>query len=213
MKMKSKFLTTTLSLGVVALVSLTVPSTVYADRVVIKHNKRVAIPAVKHRPARKVHGYKHRNAHHYSRTVVHRGPTVVVKPNRTRYFRNVYVVRPYGRFYTGYGWYKSDNDAFKWLAFTAITLKVLDNLNEEQQRLHEDAQVKATNAKVGEVITWNKSNASGSVKVVRVGTSSSGRQCREFQQKVSIGGETEQVYGTACLKADGSWEMVSTDSR
>ena len=209
MKMKSTFFTTTLSLGAIALVSFAVPSTVYADRVIIKHNKRVAIPAVKHRPARKVY----RSAHHHSRTVVHRGPAVVVKPNRARYFRNVYVIRPYGHFYTGYGWYKSDNDAYKWLAFTAITLKVLDNLNEEQQRLHEDAQIKATNAKVGEVITWNNSNAVGSVKVVRAGTSSSGRQCREFQQRVTIGGKTEQAYGTACLKSDGSWEMVSTDSR
>lgn len=202
--MKSTFLASALSLGVTALVSLSIPSTVFAgpfkhyrsSHVVIKHNKRVI-----HRP---------RVLRHRSRAVVHRSPVVVVNPNRSRHFRNVYIVRPYGNFYKGYGWYKSDNDAYKWLVFTSITLKILDNLNEEQQRSHEAAQVKATSAKVGEAITWSKQNASGSVKVTRVGTSVSGSHCREFQQSVKIGGTTEQAYGAACLKADGSWEMVST---
>lgn len=31
------------------------------------------------------------------------------------------------------------------------------------------------------------------------------RQTREYQTKVTIGGRTENAYGTACLQADGSW--------
>lgn len=38
------------------------------------------------------------------------------------------------------------HDAYKWLAFTAITLKILNNVNEEAQRKHEATQINATTA-------------------------------------------------------------------
>lgn len=31
--------------------------------------------------------------------------------------------------------------------------------------------------------------------------------CREYVLDAKIGGETEQVYGTACRQADGSWKI------
>ena len=127
---------------------------------------------------------------------------------RKRHYHGVRVWRPYGHPYGGYAFYYSDDDAYKWLAFTAIALKILDNMNEEQQRLHEAAQVRATTAAVGETIVWEEGDASGSVTTIRKGTSTSGRQCREFQQRVTIGGKTEEAYGTACLQPDGSWEIV-----
>ena len=33
-------------------------------------------------------------------------------------------------------------------------------------------------------------------------------QCREFQQTVMVGGQPQQGYGTTCLQADGSWQIV-----
>lgn len=129
---------------------------------------------------------------------------------RVRHYRDVHVVRHNGRPYRGYGHFYSDNHAYKYLSFTAITLKLLDNLNEEQQRRHEAAQVAATGAQMGETIIWDDDNASGSVQIVRTGTSSMGRQCREFLQTVTIGGRTEQAYGTACRQPDGAWEIGST---
>lgn len=33
--------------------------------------------------------------------------------------------------------------------------------------------------------------------------------CREFQQTVTINGESQKAYGTACRRPDGSWEIVS----
>lgn len=33
--------------------------------------------------------------------------------------------------------------------------------------------------------------------------------CREYTLDASIGGKTEQVYGTACRQADGSWKVQS----
>lgn len=144
------------------------------------------------------------------RAPVRHGRAVVVPAHRIRHYRHIRVVRPHGHFYVGYGHFHHDADAFKWLAFTAITLKVLDNLNEAQQRAHEQAQIEATNAGVGEKITWNEGGASGAVTATRDGTTSSGRYCREFQQTVTIGGKTENAYGTACQQPDGAWEVVST---
>lgn len=137
----------------------------------------------------------------------HRGRAVKAAPRR-RHFRGTRVWRPHGHPYFGYGFFHSDDDAYKWLAFTSITLKILDNFNEDQQRLHEAAQVRATTAEVGETIIWEEGDRKGSVKTTRIGTSTAGRQCREFQQTVTIGNRTEQAYGVACLQPDGSWELV-----
>ncbi len=32
--------------------------------------------------------------------------------------------------------------------------------------------------------------------------------CREFTVDAKIGGSTEEVYGTACRQADGSWKVI-----
>ena len=34
--------------------------------------------------------------------------------------------------------------------------------------------------------------------------------CREYTKTVSVGGQRENAYGTACYRPDGSWEIVST---
>ena len=131
---------------------------------------------------------------------------VVVEPRRR--YRSIWIHRPYGHRYYGYGHHHDDHDAFKWLAFTAITLGVLDYMTETQQRAHESAQITATTAPVGQAIQWNEGNMNGRVTATRDGTSSSGRYCREFQQVVNVGGQKEESYGTACRQPDGSWEIV-----
>jgi 17 kDa outer membrane surface antigen len=141
---------------------------------------------------------------------MHRGGPVAVPAGRVKMYRNIRVVRPHGHWYAGYGRYVRDEDAYRWLAFTAITLAVLDTLSEAQQRAHEQAQIRATTAPIHETIVWHDGNATGSVTPVREGTTSAGRYCREFQQTVTIGGKTEHAYGTACQQPDGAWEIVST---
>jgi surface antigen len=37
----------------------------------------------------------------------------------------------------------------------------------------------------------------------------SGKYCREFTQKIVVGGKAEEGYGTACRQADGTWKIVS----
>jgi len=112
--------------------------------------------------------------------------------------------RPY---YYGYPYFT--DRAFKYLGITAVALGFLDLLNAEQQRRHEAALITAA-GRPGEVIVWESGDATGTVKTTRMGISSSGRQCREFQQTITVGGRTEQAYGTACLQPDGSWEIVDT---
>jgi len=141
---------------------------------------------------------------------VHRGHVYVVPRDRYRVYRNIRVIRPYGHWYNGYGRYHDDNTALKFLAFTAITMVILNELNESQERTLETAQIKATTAPVGETIDWTDGGAKGSVVATREGTSSTGRYCREFQQTVTVGGKSEQAYGTACQQPDGTWEIVST---
>jgi hypothetical protein len=142
--------------------------------------------------------------------VIHRGKSYWPHGNRVRRYRDVVIVRPYGHWYPGYGHYDDDDDAYKWLAFTAITLKILDNLNEAQQREYEAAQIAATTAPIGERIVWSEGPASGAVIATREGTSTSGRYCREFLQEVTVAGKAEQAYGTACRQPDGSWEVISS---
>jgi hypothetical protein len=128
---------------------------------------------------------------------------------RQRSYRGVSVSRRHGHWYHGYGHHNNDSNAWKWLAFTAITLKLLDNINEAQQRKHEAAQIDAATAPIGEAIAWQEGDASGRVTATKEAQDSSGNHCREFQQEITVGGQTEQAYGTACLQPDGAWKIVS----
>jgi surface antigen len=58
--------------------------------------------------------------------------------------------------------------------------------------------------------SWHNpdSGASGTVMPVRTYQAAGGQDCREFQQTITVGGRTEQGYGTACRQADGAWKIV-----
>ncbi len=76
----------------------------------------------------------------------------------------------------------------------------------------QQAQQNSYNAPVGNTISWNnpESGNSGTYTVVRDGTEkTSGRYCREYQQTVTVGGQKQSAYGTACRQPDGSWEVIS----
>ena len=63
----------------------------------------------------------------------------------------------------------------------------------------------------GRTSTWRNpdSGASGTVVPQPAYTAGNGQTCREFQQTVTIGGQSQQAYGTACRQSDGSWRVVS----
>jgi hypothetical protein len=105
--------------------------------------------------------------------------------------------------------YRGHDDAFAWLAFTAISIKLIDTLSEAQQYEHERAYLRASQAPIGQPIVWNQGGASGRVMTIRDGTSASGSYCREYQQTVTVGNRVEEGYGTACMQPDGAWQIVS----
>lgn len=147
-------------------------------------------------------------------TVRPRPPYPYYRPSyvpRARWYRDTYVYRPYGVAYPGFGFYYRDNDAARFLGLAALSFIAINALNESQQRAHEEAMVQATTAPIGEPITWEDGGRRGSVTAVRDGQTVDGRQCREFQQNVTIGGKKEEAYGTACMQPDGTWQVVNQD--
>lgn len=61
----------------------------------------------------------------------------------------------------------------------------------------------------GSVSTWQNpdNGTSGTFQPTRTYETAEGRFCREYQQTVTVGGKTQQAYGTACRQADGSWKV------
>ena len=49
----------------------------------------------------------------------------------------------------------------------------------------------------------------GSVTPTRTWQLADGRYCRKYQQTVTVGGQYEQAYGTACRQPDGSWQVAN----
>lgn len=46
-------------------------------------------------------------------------------------------------------------------------------------------------------------------QVIREGRDSAGNYCREYQSSTSIDGRPVPTYGTACMRPDGSWQIVN----
>ena len=63
--------------------------------------------------------------------------------------------------------------------------------------------------RTNQVTTWNNPDTgyNYSVKPTRTYNEAQG-PCREFTVDASVGGKVEQVYGTACRQADGSWKII-----
>jgi surface antigen len=63
----------------------------------------------------------------------------------------------------------------------------------------------------GTETTWQNpdSGHSGTITPTHTYESTSGEYCREFQQQAAIGGQVQEVYGTACRQPDGQWRLVS----
>jgi surface antigen len=131
--------------------------------------------------------------------------------NQPRHSYRGYVILPPYRHYYPRRYrpiYRDRNNIWAWIAITAITLKILDNLNQEQQRAHERAIYGAISVPIGNTVTWTQGAATGTVTPIWEGRSNTGEYCREFRQEITIGNRTEVAHGTACQRPDGSWEIV-----
>jgi surface antigen len=63
----------------------------------------------------------------------------------------------------------------------------------------------------GSSVTWRNpdSGHSGAVTPTRTYQTASGQYCREYQQTVTVDGQQNRAYGTACRQSDGSWKIVN----
>jgi len=63
----------------------------------------------------------------------------------------------------------------------------------------------------GTQVSWRNpdSGNAGTIVPQPAYQASNGQYCREFQQTITVGGDTQQGYGTACRQPDGSWKIVS----
>ena len=62
----------------------------------------------------------------------------------------------------------------------------------------------------GTAVAWHNPDSGnrGTITPQPAYQSNSGAYCREFQQTVTVGGKTEDAFGTACRQPDGSWKIV-----
>ena len=63
--------------------------------------------------------------------------------------------------------------------------------------------------RTGETVSWRNpdSGNSGTVTPTRTYQTASGRNCREYQTTVTVGGQSKDAYGTACRQGDGTWKI------
>jgi surface antigen len=85
------------------------------------------------------------------------------------------------------------------------------SLDKADQAYAHRAEQQAYTAPVGQTIHWNnpESGNQGTFTPTREGTeANSGAYCREYQNTVTIGGQLQKSYGTACRQPDGSWKVL-----
>ncbi len=81
----------------------------------------------------------------------------------------------------------------------------------DQAYANQAAQGSLETAPSGQTSTWSNpdSGNSGTFTPTNSYEVSSGEYCREYQQTVTVGGQVESAYGTACRQPDGSWKIVN----
>lgn len=83
----------------------------------------------------------------------------------------------------------------------------LDNADKAAMKQSTQYSLEAT--KTGHTSNWSNpdSGNSGTITPTNTYQASTGEYCREYQQTVTVGGKTEEAYGTACRQPDGTWRV------
>ena len=79
---------------------------------------------------------------------------------------------------------------------------------DKADRLNVSRSLESVRTGVG--TTWRNPDTGYRYRVVPTRTYEiNDKPCREYTVDATIGGKTEQIYGTACRQADGSWKVKS----
>lgn len=79
---------------------------------------------------------------------------------------------------------------------------------DEQDRIRTSMTLE--NNRTNQPSTWHNpdTNYDYTLTPTRTYEVAEGGPCREFTVNATVGGKTEQVYGTACRQLDGSWKII-----
>jgi surface antigen len=86
------------------------------------------------------------------------------------------------------------------------------SLDRADMTFYQNTQQKALEtSQAGQALPWSNPQSGNSGVIIPQAPfqNQSGQYCREFQNKITVGGKTESGYGTACRQPDGSWQIVS----
>ena len=87
-----------------------------------------------------------------------------------------------------------------------------NRLDARDKRMASEAAQKAFESNPsGQSSAWHNpdSGNSGTITPTRTAQLANGQYCREYKQTITIGGEPQQSYGTACRQPDGTWKIQS----
>jgi len=86
-------------------------------------------------------------------------------------------------------------------------------MDEQDKAMHQRAFYSSMEtAPTGTSSAWKNPDNGHYGSVTPIKTYNSGNQfCREYTNRIIVGGKEQQGYGTACRQPDGSWKIVSTD--
>ena len=81
----------------------------------------------------------------------------------------------------------------------------------DRKAMEQSTQTALENNPTHQTAEWNNpdSGNKGTVTPTRTYQTAEGKNCREYQQTVTIDGKTERAYGTACREPDGSWRIAN----
>lgn len=98
------------------------------------------------------------------------------------------------------------------LAGSALGGEIGRQMDSDDRARHEQATANALETRVsGESLPWRNENSGnyGAVTPERTWRRADGNYCREFTQTVTVGGQEQTAYGTACRQSDGTWKIES----
>lgn len=86
--------------------------------------------------------------------------------------------------------------------------KSLDNA--DRMALGQSTNRALESAPSGQAVSWSNPDSGnyGSIVPEPAVRQSNGSYCREYQQTIVVGGQTEKAHGRACRQPDGTWKIV-----
>jgi surface antigen len=79
----------------------------------------------------------------------------------------------------------------------------------DQLAMQQTTQSTLETGRTGVASQWQNPDTGNSGTVMPLHTTEeNGAVCREYQQTINVGGQTQEGYGTACRQPDGTWRIV-----